>query len=89
MMYTSERTVPVYLHVSLFVIFDFSVINLHNLYRSFGGVDDLAIVEQFMHKVIDKGKIHIRTFNHPVCHGISCKIDAVHLEEQQGQVYFS
>lgn len=89
MMDISERTVSVYLYVSLFAIFDFSVINLHNLYRNFVGMDDLAVVEQFMHKVIDKGKMHIRTFHHPVCHGISGKIDVVHLEEQQGQVYFS
>ena len=89
MMDNSERTVPVYLYVSLFAIFDFSVINLHNLYRSFDGVDDLAVIDQFMYTIIDKGEIHIRAFNHPVCHGISGRIDAVHLEEQQGQVYFS
>ena len=53
MMGTSEKKIPVYLHVSLFVIFDSSVINPHDLYRCFVGVDDPAVVEQFMHTVID------------------------------------
>ena len=42
-------------------------------------MDDFTVIDQFMHAIIDEGKIHISTSDHPVCHSISYKSDAVHL----------
>lgn len=74
-----QRTAAIDPHVSLLAAGNFRVIDPHDFYRSLIGMDDFTVIDQFMHAIVDEGKIQIGTFDYPVCHGIRCKIDSVHL----------
>ena len=52
-MSTFKRPIPIDPHISLFAVFDFGIVDTHDLYWSLAGMDDFTVIDQFMHTIIN------------------------------------